>query len=411
MTSLPNDWRMARLDTIAEVRLGRQRSPKNHEGDQMRPYLRAANVDWDGLRLGDIKTMNFTDAEMEVYRLSKGDLLLNEASGSAREVGKPALWQDEITDCAFQNTLIRVRPKDIEPEFLLHYFRHAASVGKFAEASRGVGINHLGKEALASWQIPLPPAGERQRIVGLLDQAYELRIKRRQAITNLDGLTQALFIETFGTFGDPLRRTANLDSATLGELTSEFRYGTSVKSEDRGHPTLRIPNVVGGSLDVRDLKFVPVTPAELTRLRLRQGDLLFVRSNGNPEYVGRCAVFSEDLVSSSGHASDSFIYASYLIRARLHLDKVNPVYVREFLLGSTGRRSLRSSCKTSAGQYNINIDGLSGISIPVPPLLLQQEFAKRVEFIAELRERYTRQLSHLDGLFSALQHRAFRGEL
>lgn len=399
---------MARLDAVAEVRLGRQRSPKNHEGDQMRPYLRAANVDWAGLRLDDVKAMNFTDAEMEVYRLLEGDLLLNEASGSAREVGKPALWQGEIVDCAFQNTLLRVRPHSIESEFLLHYFRHVAAVGKFAEVSRGVGINHLGKDALASWPTPLPPPDERLRIVGILNQADDLRAKRRQTIALLDGLSWALFVDTFG---DSLEQSGRWDSALLGEVTSEFRYGTSSKSEDKGLPTLRIPNVVGGTLDIENLKCVPVTSAELARLRLRQGDLLFVRSNGNPEYVGRCAVFSEDLVSSSSFATDSFIYASYLIRARLRPDKVDPVYVREFLLGPSGRRALRAACKTSAGQYNINIEGLSGISIPLPPLPLQQAFAKQVAHLTDLRQRCMGHLRYLDSFFSALQHQAFRGEL
>src|SRR5665213_378440 len=143
--------RLARLDEIAEVRLGRQRSPKNHFGKQMRPYVRAANVGWDGLLLGDVKQMNFTDPEMNVYRLEPGDLLLGEASGSAKEVGKPAIWNGEIEDCAFQNTLLRVRPRDADSRYLLHFFKHEAELGNFASQSRGVGIHHLGKDALASW--------------------------------------------------------------------------------------------------------------------------------------------------------------------------------------------------------------------------------------------------------------------
>ena len=127
MSKLPPDWKVVPLDSIADVRLGRQRSPKNHLGDQMRPYLRAANVGWQGLLLDDVKSMNFTDSEMQVYRLAVGDVLLNEASGSPEEVGKPALWRGEIADCAFQNTLIRVRPRNVEPEFLLHYFRYQAA--------------------------------------------------------------------------------------------------------------------------------------------------------------------------------------------------------------------------------------------------------------------------------------------
>src|SRR5262249_49944470 len=155
-------WPIRRLDSIADVRLGRQRSPKNHSGNQMRPYVRAANVGWGGLILDDVKEMNFTDSEMAIYALAVGDLLLNEASGSANEVGKPAIWKGEIAGCAFQNTLLRVRPRAVDPRYLLHYFRYVADTGQFAAASRGVGIHHLGREALSSWLVPCPDEKEQR---------------------------------------------------------------------------------------------------------------------------------------------------------------------------------------------------------------------------------------------------------
>lgn len=163
------NWPVRPLSEVAEVRLGRQRSPKNHYGDSMRPYLRAANVTWSGLSLDDVKSMNFTDEELATYRLKPGDIVLGEASGSPGEVGKPAIWSGEIPDCAFQNTLIRVRPREHEPRFLLHYFRYQALVGRFVEHSRGVGIHHLGRARLATWPTPVPPITEQRRIVDLLE--------------------------------------------------------------------------------------------------------------------------------------------------------------------------------------------------------------------------------------------------
>jgi type I restriction enzyme S subunit len=175
-------WPVLPLSQLAEVRLGRQRSPKNHSGSQMRPYLRAANVGWNGLRLDDVKEMNFTDAEMSVYSLKPGDLLIGEASGSPGEVGKPALWNCELPECAFQNTLLRVRSQVMVPKFLLHYFRSIAQSGQFVEHSRGMGIHHLGRERLARWPTPNPPIGEQQRIVGVLEEH----------LSDLDGAADAV---------------------------------------------------------------------------------------------------------------------------------------------------------------------------------------------------------------------------
>lgn len=157
------------LSDVAQVRLGRQRSPKNHEGDDMRPYLRAANVGWEGLLLGDVKKMNFTDKELATYRLKKNDILLSEASGSPGEVGKPAIWNEEIEDCCFQNTLIRVRPEKINPHYLLYFLRCSALRGDFRAGARGVGIHHLGAAKLSSWPVPVPSAEAQARIVELLD--------------------------------------------------------------------------------------------------------------------------------------------------------------------------------------------------------------------------------------------------
>ena len=174
------------LEEIAEVRLGRQRSPKNHSGPQNRSYVRAANVGWDGLKLDDVKTMNFTDAEMDVYRLRPGDLLLNEASGSPHEVGKPAMWMGEIEECAFQNTLLRVRPTaEVESRYLFHYLRQQALTAAFARGSRGVGIHHLGREALSKWPIPLPPLDKQRRIAAILDRAEDVRKQRRRVADQL----------------------------------------------------------------------------------------------------------------------------------------------------------------------------------------------------------------------------------
>jgi type I restriction enzyme, S subunit len=179
VTELPTGWVLCRLDEVAEVRLGRQRSPKNHGGKDMRRYLRAANVDWDGLKLDDVKLMNFTDEELATYRLESGDIVLGEASGSPAEVGKPALWNGEIADCCFQNTLLRVRTFGaVLPKYLLHFLRSAALEGEFADQSRGVGIHHLGAARLSSWPITVPPLEEQRRII----EALEAHLSRTERL-------------------------------------------------------------------------------------------------------------------------------------------------------------------------------------------------------------------------------------
>src|SRR5688500_18949689 len=103
---IPKSWVPTRLASIADVRLGRQRSPARAKGPHMRPYMRAANVTWHGIDVTDVKEMDFTPSEYETYGLRRDDILLGEASGSPDEVGKAAIWRDEFPGACFQNTLI-----------------------------------------------------------------------------------------------------------------------------------------------------------------------------------------------------------------------------------------------------------------------------------------------------------------
>jgi hypothetical protein len=106
-------------------------------------YLRAANITPEGLDLTDLLEIDFTPAERAMFSLQVGDVLLTEASGSAAQVGRTALWRGEIDDCCYQNTVIRFRPHLALPEYALVVFRRHGASGVFARAARGVGIQHL----------------------------------------------------------------------------------------------------------------------------------------------------------------------------------------------------------------------------------------------------------------------------
>lgn len=210
MSELPEGWTTARVEEIAEVRLGRQRSPDKAFGPHMRPYLRAANVTWAGLDLADVKEMNFDPHELPAYVLKKGDILLAEASGSPGEVGKPAVFNGEIANCCFQNTLIRVRADDGLSPFLRQRFSYDALSGAFAQASQGLGIHHLGAETIARWEVDLPPLKEQRRIV---DKVEDLLSRSRKAKRSLNEI-QALL--------EDYRRSV-LVASFRGDLTAEWR--------------------------------------------------------------------------------------------------------------------------------------------------------------------------------------------
>ncbi len=191
LPQLPEGWAWATVAHIGEVRLGRQRSPKNCRGIQPTRYVRAANLKWGRLDLADVLEMDFTDDERKTYALHDGDVLLSEASGSACEVGKPALWRGVPGLYCFQNTVIRFRSTVIPPEFAVRMFESFARGGVFARVSKGVGIHHLGADRFSALPVPIPPLAEQAEVVNRIDtQLAEAEIVGRSVEVSFNAASQ-----------------------------------------------------------------------------------------------------------------------------------------------------------------------------------------------------------------------------
>jgi len=166
LSSLPENWVWSRVEEVGEVRLGRQRAPKHHQGPNMRSYLRVQNVFEDRLDLSDVMTMNFDPEEAITFNLVPGDLLLNEGQ-SLELVGRPAMYRGELPGVCFTNTLIRFRAyQGVLPEYALLVFRTYLRTGRFQEiASWSTNIAHLGADRFAKMEFPLPALAEQAEIV------------------------------------------------------------------------------------------------------------------------------------------------------------------------------------------------------------------------------------------------------
>ena len=187
------------------------------------------------------------------------------------------------------------------------------------------------------------------RILDAVDTALE---RTRSAVERAREVERSVLGDAFDNLDGGHRR--------LGDFAIDVRYGTSRASSERGwgNPVLRIPNVVGDRLSLDDLAFVELPSPDVARLRLQDGDLLLVRTNGNPSYVGRSVAFRPP-------DARSWVYASYLIRVRLN-NEVLPEFVNVFLGLERGRRELLRRVTTSAGNHNINSNSIRLLRIPVP---------------------------------------------
>ena len=103
-------------------------------------------------------------------------------------------------------------------------------------------------------------------------------------------------------------------------------------------------------------------------------------------------------------------YAGYLVRLRTNADN-DPEYLAAFMNTPYTKRVLRGMCKSIIGMANINATEVQGIKIAQPPLELQSQFRERIGLLNQVKGSHRTMLDELDGLFSSIQDRAFRGEL
>jgi type I restriction enzyme S subunit len=132
-------------------------------------------------------------------------------------------------------------------------------------------------------------------------------------------------------------------------------------------PYLRVANVHRDRLDLREIKRMRVTVAELERARLHSGDILVVEGHGDPEEVGRSAVWSTVL--------DSCVHQNHLICVRADRTRAVPAYVSAFLNSQIGRQQLICAGKTTSGLNTININNVRAVRVPLPPLHEQSRIA------------------------------------
>jgi type I restriction enzyme, S subunit len=370
-------WPSVRLDAVAKV----IRGVTYAKGDVLQapadgdiPVLRAGNINGRLILDHDLVWLSKNSVSKDQF-LQRNDIVMCMSSGSACIVGKSALLnRDWIGSFGAFCAAVRANKAKAEPGFLAHVFQ-STGFRKWASAAQGNNIKNLNKSALEGYVFPTPPLDEQRRIVAQLDRAADIRRRAEAARAKARAIIPALFLDTFG---DPATNPKGWPVLSFSAVVENFRYGTNQKCSeeqiDGAIPVLRIPNVIGATINWHDLKYAVLSDAEVRKLNLSPGDLLFVRTNGNPDYIGRCAEYRGERRTA---------YASYLIRARLS-EAMSSTFVCQHFTHSNFRPTVLRAGRTTAGNYNLSTEGLGKLPLIAPPLALQTDFAEQVQRIEVL---------------------------
>jgi type I restriction enzyme S subunit len=372
---------MARLHELAEIIRGvsfDKTEASYLPGLDRLPVLRAGNIQ-DALLIDQDLVFVPLNRVSENQRLRPGDIAICMSSGSSEIVGKTAVlerpWAGSVgAFCA----IIRPCEEATAPGYVAAWLK-SPWFRAWTRRSEGINIKNIRRSELEQLDVPLPHLTEQRRIVDILDRTVSIRRLRRQARETVQLVIPALFSKMFG---DPAISPMQWPMVPFGNLLEACDYGTSEKASEDGNgvPVIRMGNVsIDGFLDLNVLKYLPGSASDNHRYLLRNGDLLFNRTNSK-ELVGKMGLWD---------ASFDAVAASYFIRIRVNAGNILSELVWAFFNTPYMKRRLFETARGAIGQANINSKELKSFAVPVPPMALQHAFVTKVASVMRIRKQHS----------------------
>lgn len=329
----------------------------------------------DGKSIGKYKMFVCSDTEIKRYDeyIEKGESLVFGTGGKAscHFVDEPFAYS---TDCVAAQR----KSENILTKFYYYYFRQN-HLGELQRTFTGSGLQHTSKKKISKIMVPVLSFDEQNLIVTLIE---ELLSQLDAGVAELQAAKKRLKVY----------RQAVLKEAFEGKLTDAVskgifpirdfietpRYGTSKKcsynNSEYSTPVYRIPNVdyTLGRIRHNDIKYTVFSKSELEGIRLKEGDILIIRSNGSVSLVGRAAIIY--------NCDTKGTFAGYLMRLRIkNTEVLEPKYLLWYLQSLDARMYIENKAKSTSGVHNINSTEIAELQIPLYTHKEQLDIIKSIE--------------------------------
>ena len=374
-----------RLLDVCDFQGGTQPPKDEWINDPREGYVRMLQI--RDYSQGDAKFIQYVKDTKKLHKCKKDDIMLSRYG----YIGQAFMGLEG----AYNVALIKViKKEEIHTPYLLYYFQsyyfqHFLLSNVGARAT----IPGFNKDELENALIRLPEMSEQIEIASKIAQVDELIGYHKQQLDTLDTLIKSRFIEMFG---DPVLNPLGWKTKPLLEMGT-CKNGMNFHDGDEG---IEI-NCLGVG-DFKDLAMIDKTDelptislneAPPKEYLLKNGDIVFVRSNGNKALVGRClVVFPHDIPTT---------YSGFCIRYRLMTDELETQYLLRVLKTESIRKKMAGR---GANIQNLNQQILASLIIPIPPKDLQQQFAAFVELIDKSKFYIVQTQKIIELLIRAIQY-------
>jgi type I restriction enzyme S subunit len=394
-------WQTKTLGEVCEF----QRGLTYAKGDEVdvsdNIILRATNIDLatNLLDFSELKYISDGIAIPENKKVKAGSLMICTASGSKSHLGKVAYIDDDY-GYAFGGFMGMVTPKhELHPKFLFHLMTSPYYKDFIAALSDGANINNLKFDDLRKFVVPLPPLSEQQRIIGILDEAFDgIATAKANAEQNLQN-ARALF-------------ESHLQSVFTqrGEGWEEKQLGEIAEVQSGGTPSVSQKKYWGGDIpwySSGELNETYTTHPE----RKITGDGLN-SSNAKLFPKGSLLVGMYDTAALKMSILDRDGAFNQAIAGVKPNDRIEVEFILHAINANKPRLLLE---RRGTRQKNLSLGKIKEISIPLPEPSEQRAVVSRIRSVMAETQRleslYQRKLAALDELKKSLLHQAFSGAL
>ena len=398
-------WRIMKMDEVCDLITCGVAARPEYVAEGI-PFLSAKNVKDGRIIWEDYKFIS-EKKHQELTKYNKperGDVLYTRVGS----YGEAAIVDADIEFSIFVSlTLIKPKSRFLNSDYLKYYL-NSNEVKQLAQQSiSGSGVGNLNVGAVRKFPIPIPPLSEQKRIVEILNKVLaaidKAKVNVEKNLQNARELFENLTDSIFTNEGD------DWYYKSLNEVAS-FKNGLNFTKNSNG----QVIKIVGVK-DFRKNFWVPLDTLESVKIDgsldetycLQKDDILTVRSNGNPELIGRMLLV--------GNFKEDISFSGFTIRIRLNSKELYPPYLCHFLKSKKTRRELVES-GTGVNIKSLNQGVLSALKVSIPKSYQeQQSIVEKLEALSRdlkrLETLYGKKLNDLQELKKAILQKAFSGEL
>jgi type I restriction enzyme S subunit len=394
-------WQTKRLGDLVEVQNGYAFSSRDYS-ESGHFLMRIGNVQNGFISLADPKFVDLgASQKLQRFELSEGDILVS-LTGN---VGRIGVLKKEHTPAALNQRVARISINKGSPasrEFLLFFLYSDLFREELMDAGHGAAQQNVSTKDILEIEIAVPPLPEQERIVGILDEAFDGISKAKASaeanLQNARALFQSHLQSVFSQKGE------GWVEMRLGEVI-EIQNGYAFKSveySDSGYFLMRIGNVQDGEINLSNPKYIQLEDKKLERFVIKEGDIL-VSLTGN---IGRAGMIEEKHLPA--------VLNQRVARITPKASYIDRDFLFRFLLSSAFRERLQEAGH-GAAQQNVSTKEIEGVTLCLPSLDVQRSIIEQFDRFASETQRleslYQSKLDALDELKKSLLHQAFSGNL